>query len=154
MKFRPFMMFAGNGLFYPILGFASFVVFIYMSFGGLRFSLEEEKELGFVMRNGTQFMLDGKAFYVNGWNSYWLMDHSVDFSSRFKVREMMKIGAKMGLTVCRTWAFNDGHYNALQISPGHFDEQVFQVLLSVQLLIFVVILYSDVSMICSDNVFV
>ncbi|CAK8536418.1 unnamed protein product [Lathyrus sativus] len=128
MKFRPFMMFAGNGLFYPILGFASFVVFIYMSFGGLRFSLEEEKELGFVMRNGTRFMLDGKEFYVNGWNSYWLMDHSVDFSSRFKVREMMKIGAKMGLTVCRTWAFNDGHYNALQISPGHFDEQVFQAL--------------------------
>ncbi|GAU27148.1 hypothetical protein TSUD_104570 [Trifolium subterraneum] len=82
--------------------------------------------MGFVMRNETQFVVDGKVFYVNGWNSYWLMDHSVDFSSRFKVREMMKIGAKMGLTVCRTWAFNDGHYNALQISPGHFDEQVFQ----------------------------
>jgi hypothetical protein len=92
-------MFAGNGLFYPILGFASFVVFIYMSFGGLRFSLEEGKEMGFVMRNETQFVVDGKVFYVNGWNSYWLMDHSVDFSSRFKVREMMKIGAKMGLTV-------------------------------------------------------
>jgi len=121
-------MFAGNGLFYPILGFASFVVFIYMSFGGLRFSFEEGREMGFVMRNGTQFVLDGNVFYVNGWNSYWLMDHSVDFSSRFKVRQMLKTGANMGLTVCRTWAFNDGHYNALQISPGHFDEQVFQVL--------------------------
>ncbi|PNX93620.1 mannan endo-1,4-beta-mannosidase [Trifolium pratense] len=84
--------------------------------------------MGFVMRNETQFVVDGKPFYVNGWNSYWMMDHSVDFSSRFKVREMMKIGAKMGLTVCRTWAFNDGHYNALQISPGQFDEQVFQAL--------------------------
>jgi len=34
----------------------------------------------------------------------------------------------MGLTVCRTWAFNDGTFNALQLSPGHFDERVFQAL--------------------------
>lgn len=34
----------------------------------------------------------------------------------------------MGLTVCRTWAFNDGHgHNALQISPGVFNERVFRV---------------------------
>jgi mannan endo-1,4-beta-mannosidase len=33
----------------------------------------------------------------------------------------------MGLTVCRSWAFNDGAYNALQVSPGHFDERVFKV---------------------------
>ncbi|KAG4960985.1 hypothetical protein AAZX31_13G279300 [Glycine max] len=119
----------GNSLFYPILGFASFVVFIYMSFGGIRFSfLEEGPELSFVERNGTQFVLDEKAFYVNGWNSYWLMVQSVDVYSRSKVREMMKTGAKMGLTVCRTWAFNDGDYNALQTSPGRFDEQAFQAL--------------------------
>ena len=119
-------------LFYPILGFASFVVFIYMSFGGIKFSfLEEGPELSFVERNGTQFVLDGKAFYVNGWNSYWLMVQSVDVYSRSKVREMMKTGAKMGLTVCRTWAFNDGDYNALQTSPGRFDEQSFQVILFV-----------------------
>lgn len=119
----------GNSLFYPILGFASFVVFIYMSFGGIKFSfLEEGPELSFVERNGTQFVLDEKAFYVNGWNSYWLMVQSVDVYSRSKVREMMKTGAKMGLTVCRTWAFNDGDYNALQTSPGRFDEQAFQVI--------------------------
>jgi mannan endo-1,4-beta-mannosidase len=40
---------------------------------------------------------------------------------------MLKIGAKMGLTVCRTWAFNDGDYNALQTSPGVFNEQAFKV---------------------------
>lgn len=34
----------------------------------------------------------------------------------------------MGLTVCRSWAFNDGAYNALQVSPGHFDERVFKAL--------------------------
>jgi mannan endo-1,4-beta-mannosidase len=41
---------------------------------------------------------------------------------------MLEAGAKMGLTVCRTWAFNDGGYNALQISPGRFDERVFKAL--------------------------
>ena len=119
---------AGNGLFYPILGFASCLVFIYMSFGDLRLDFEEEPQLSFVERNGTQFMLDGKAFYINGWNSYWLMVLSVDEYSRPKVREMLQAGSKMGLTVCRTWAFNDGDYNALQISPGRFNEQVFKVL--------------------------
>lgn len=131
------IMVFGNSLFYPILGFASFVVFVYMSFGGIRFSvLEEGPELRFVERNGTQFVLDGKAFYVNGWNSYWLMVQSVDVYSRSKVREMMKTGAEMGLTVCRTWAFNDGDYNALQTSPGHFDEQAFQVFFFMFLLVF------------------
>jgi len=120
-------MVSGNGLFYPVVGFASIVLFIYMSFGDVRFGFEEEAELAFVERNGTQFMVDGKAFYINGWNSYWLMVQSVDEYSRPKVREMLRAGAKMGLTVCRTWAFNDGDYNALQSSPGVFNEQAFKV---------------------------
>ncbi|KAH1128107.1 hypothetical protein GYH30_016598 [Glycine max] len=121
-------MVSGNGLFYPVVGFASIVLFIYMSFGDVRFGFEEEAELAFVERNGTQFMVDGKAFYINGWNSYWLMVQSVDEYSRPKVREMLRSGAKMGLTVCRTWAFNDGDYNALQSSPGVFNEQAFKAL--------------------------
>ena len=41
---------------------------------------------------------------------------------------MLRKGAEMGMTVCRTWAFNDGDGpNALQISPGVFNEKVFQV---------------------------
>ncbi|XP_077251051.1 mannan endo-1,4-beta-mannosidase 2-like isoform X1 [Tasmannia lanceolata] len=120
-------MMAGNGLLYPVLGFASCVAFIYMSFGNLRFHFEEPK-MGFVERNGTQFFLDGRAFYVNGWNSYWLMDQAVEEFSRPRVRAMLQAGAKMGLTVCRTWAFNDGAYHALQISPGRFDERVFKAL--------------------------
>ncbi|KAH1128106.1 Mannan endo-1,4-beta-mannosidase 2 [Glycine max] len=122
------IMVSGNGLFYPVVGFASIVLFIYMSFGDVRFGFEEEAELAFVERNGTQFMVDGKAFYINGWNSYWLMVQSVDEYSRPKVREMLRSGAKMGLTVCRTWAFNDGDYNALQSSPGVFNEQAFKAL--------------------------
>ncbi|XP_058218687.1 mannan endo-1,4-beta-mannosidase 2-like [Rhododendron vialii] len=121
-------MVAGNGLFYPIIGFASFLVLIYWSFGDLWVNYRNGPELSFVQRNGTHFMVDGRVFYVNGWNSYWLMDHAVDHYTRPRVREMLRAGAKMGLTVCRTWAFNDGAYNALQISPGRYDERVFRAL--------------------------
>lgn len=118
---------AGNGLLYPLLGFASCIAFIYMSFGDLKFHFQQP-EMSFVERNGSQFHVDGKAIYVNGWNSYWLMDQTVEEFSVPRVRAMLKAGAKMGLTVCRTWAFNDGTYNALQISPGRFDERVFKAL--------------------------
>ena len=121
-------MVAGNGLLFPIFGFASCVAFIYMSFGDfILTNHREQRELSFVERNGTQFMVDGRAFYINGWNSYWLMDHSVDEDRKPRVNAVLEAGAKMGLTVCRTWAFNDGGYNALQVSPGRFDERVFRV---------------------------
>lgn len=120
-------MVSGNGLLYPILGFASCVAFIYMSFGNLAVHYPREPELPFVTRNGTQFMVNNKVWYVNGWNSYWLMDHAVRDNSKPRVGAMLQAGSKMGLTVCRTWAFNDGGYNALQIAPGQFDERVFKV---------------------------
>lgn len=116
-----------SGLFYPTIGFVSLVTFIYMCFGDLWVDVHKETKLNFVERNGTQFFVDGRAFYVNGWNSYWLMDHAVDGSRRPRIRAMLQAGAKMGLTVCRTWAFNDGAHNALQLSPGRFDERVFRV---------------------------
>lgn len=120
-------MVAGNGLLYPILGFVSCFAFVYFSFGGLGVDYSEPPNLTFVTRNGTQFFVDGKPFYINGWNSYWFLTHSVDEYTRPRVRAMLKAGAKMGLTVCRTWAFNDGDYDALQVSPGQFDERVFKV---------------------------
>uniref|UniRef100_A0A5B6Z2K3 mannan endo-1,4-beta-mannosidase n=1 Tax=Davidia involucrata TaxID=16924 RepID=A0A5B6Z2K3_DAVIN len=128
VKFSANRMVAGNGFLYPIIGFASCIAFIYMSFGDLWVDYQKEPELGFVGRNGTQFMVDGKVFYINGWNAYWLMDQAVDEFTRPRVRAMLQSGAKMGLTVCRTWAFNDGAYHALQYSPGRFDEQVFKAL--------------------------
>ncbi|XP_051125622.1 mannan endo-1,4-beta-mannosidase 2-like [Andrographis paniculata] len=121
-------MLCGNGVFYPIVGFASCVAFIYLSFGDLWIDMNADLNLSFVERNGTQLIVDGKPFYFNGWNSYWMMDHSVDFSTKHRVRSIFKTGAKMGLTVCRTWAFNDGDYNALQTSPGRFNERVFRAL--------------------------
>ena len=120
-------MFGGNGVLYPIVAFASCVAFIYLSFGDLWINVHGDGKWSFVERNGTQFVVDGMPFYFNGWNSYWMMDHAADEVRRGKVREMLQTGARMGLTVCRTWAFNDGEYNALQITPGRFDERVFRV---------------------------
>lgn len=121
-------MIGGNGIFYPIVGFASCVAFIYLSFGDLWINMNGDTNWSFVERNGTQFIVDGKPFYFNGWNSYWMMDHAVDFSTKHRVRAIFQASAKMGLTVCRTWAFNDGDYNALQMAPGRFNERVFRAL--------------------------
>lgn len=123
-----FKMWGGTGL-YSLLGVASCIVFLYSSFGDVlqnfRFT---QPSMSFVQINGSQFMVDERPLYVNGWNSYWLMMQSADYSTRHKVKAMLKAGADMGLSVCRTWAFNDGGYNALQISPGEFDDTVFKAL--------------------------
>ncbi|XP_075507912.1 mannan endo-1,4-beta-mannosidase 6-like [Primulina tabacum] len=79
-----------------------------------------------VQRNGNQFTVDGKPFYVNGFNTYWLMVFSADESTRGKVSEVFQQASSVGLTVCRTWAFNDGQWRALQKSPSIYDEQVFK----------------------------
>ena len=118
---------AGNGLFYPILGLACCLAFIYISFGDWKLGDTKAPKMGFVERNGTQFMVNGRAFYINGWNSYWFMDHAVEGYRKPRVRAMLRAARKMGLTVCRTWAFSDGGYNALQVFPGRFNEQVFKV---------------------------
>lgn len=84
-----------------------------------------QPKMSFVARNGTRFVDSetGSLVYVNGWNSYWM----ISSDSPELVKEMMRRGKAMGMTVCRTWAFNDGGPNALQISPGVFDERIFQV---------------------------
>jgi len=94
-----FKMWGGTGL-YSLLGVASFIIFLYSSFGDVlqnfRFT---QPSMSFVQRNGSQFMVDGKPLYVNGWNSYWLMMQSADYSTRHKVKAMLKSGAEMGLSV-------------------------------------------------------
>ncbi|XP_059065096.1 mannan endo-1,4-beta-mannosidase 6 isoform X2 [Cryptomeria japonica] len=81
-----------------------------------------------VERIGTQFVVDGSPFYVNGFNTYWLMVYAVDPSTRPTVISLFQEAASAGLTVGRTWAFNDGGWRALQTSPGVYDEQVFKAL--------------------------
>uniref|UniRef100_J3M5Y6 mannan endo-1,4-beta-mannosidase n=1 Tax=Oryza brachyantha TaxID=4533 RepID=J3M5Y6_ORYBR len=87
-------------------------------------------EWGVVRTRGAQFVVgdDGRPFYVNGFNTYWLMVLAVDASTRGKVTEVFRQAAAVGLTVCRTWAFNDGGWRALQKSPSVYDEDVFKAL--------------------------
>lgn len=91
------------------------------------FRVHEDKDWQMVEKNGKQFAINGQPFYVNGFNTYWLMVFAADDSTRGKVTEVFKQASSVGLTVCRTWAFNDGQWRALQKSPGVYDEDVFKV---------------------------
>lgn len=86
---------------------------------------------GFAQVRGTQFDLNGSPFLFNGFNSYWMMDVATEPADRGKVSSVFREASAAGLTVCRTWAFSDGGDRALQVSPGVYDERVFQVWSSV-----------------------
>ncbi|KAA3478195.1 Mannan endo-1,4-beta-mannosidase 6 [Gossypium australe] len=123
---------------YPLLGILLLSIFLYFNLGSnpITFPILWQSHMDFVSANSTHFIIvnprapleNQSTFYINGWNSYWLMQESVGAGpSRSRVSKMLKKGAEMGLTVCRTWAFNDGvGPNALQISPGVFNERVFR----------------------------
>ncbi|THU57986.1 hypothetical protein C4D60_Mb03t09360 [Musa balbisiana] len=83
-------------------------------------------EWGVVERKGNQFVVGGQPFYFNGFNTYWLLMLAVDKSTRGKVSDVFRQASSIGLTVCRTWAFNDGGWRALQKSPSVYDEDVFK----------------------------
>ncbi|KAL0360208.1 UNVERIFIED_CONTAM: Mannan endo-1,4-beta-mannosidase 2 [Sesamum radiatum] len=84
---------------------------------------------GFVQTRGTHFVLDNSLFLFNGFNAYWMMQVAAQPSEKYKVSNVFREAAAAGLTVCRTWAFSDGGNKlALQISPGVYDENVFQAL--------------------------
>lgn len=92
-------------------------------------SVEEEWEM--VQKKGLQFTLNGQPFYVNGFNTYWMMTLAADNSTRGKVTDVFQQASAVGLTVGRTWAFNDGQWRALQKSPSVYDEEVFKVYRSI-----------------------
>ncbi|XP_058214781.1 mannan endo-1,4-beta-mannosidase 6 isoform X1 [Rhododendron vialii] len=81
-----------------------------------------------VQKKGNQFVVNDQPFYINGFNTYWLMVFAVDQSTRGKVTEVFQQASSVGLTVGRTWAFNDGQWRALQKSPSVYDEEVFKAL--------------------------
>ncbi|KAK9066790.1 hypothetical protein SSX86_014113 [Deinandra increscens subsp. villosa] len=82
---------------------------------------------GFVRTEGANFIVNGSPFLFNGFNAYWMMNVATDPNERYKVTQVLKDAANAGLSVCRTWAFADGSVDkALQISPGVYDERVFQ----------------------------
>ncbi|XP_011622682.1 mannan endo-1,4-beta-mannosidase 6 [Amborella trichopoda] len=88
--------------------------------------ISADEEWAMVQRKGNQFMVKDRAFYVNGFNTYWLMVFAVDQSTRGKVSDLFEQASSVGLSVCRTWGFNDGGWRALQKSPGVYDEEVFK----------------------------
>lgn len=90
----------------------------------------EDDQWSMVEKNGNQFLVNGHPFYVNGFNTYWLMVLAVDQSTRGKVSDVFRQASSVGLSVCRTWAFNDGQWRALQKSPSDYDEEVFKVVSS------------------------
>ena len=87
----------------------------------------EENAWTMVQKQGKQFVVNNRPLYVNGFNTYWLMVFAVDQSTRAKVSEVFQQASSVGLTVCRTWAFNDGQWRALQKAPSVYDEDVFKV---------------------------
>jgi mannan endo-1,4-beta-mannosidase len=90
-------------------------------------SLECGVPAGFVTRQGTSFVSDGLPFPAVGFNSYYLMVYAAEPSLRSTVDEVLREAKTLGATVVRTWAYNDGadEWNALQRSPGVYDERVF-----------------------------
>ena len=97
---------------------------------------KEDEPWTMVQKKGNQFVMNDQPFYVNGFNTYWLMVFAADQSTRGKVSELFKEVSSAGLTVCRTWAFNDGQWRALQKSPAVYDENVFKVLVWSLFLVF------------------
>lgn len=66
-----------------------------------------------------RFELDGAPFFFTGCNSYHLMTRAAEIGLRSQVLEVLDDAKAAGLSVIRTWAFNDGNeWNALQPAPG------------------------------------
>ncbi|ONK63002.1 uncharacterized protein A4U43_C07F10370 [Asparagus officinalis] len=89
---------------------------------------ESSNNGGFASASGTHFMMDGRPFYANGFNAYWMMYMAGDPTTRYQVSNAFQQAASYGLNVVRTWAFSDGGYRALQVSPGNYDENMFKAL--------------------------
>ncbi|KAL5228835.1 hypothetical protein ABZP36_017100 [Zizania latifolia] len=82
---------------------------------------------GFVRAQGTRFVMNGNPYYANGFNAYWLMSFAADPAQRGKVTAVLGEAAGHGLSVARAWAFSDGGgSDALQYSPGHYNENTFK----------------------------
>ena len=85
---------------------------------------------GFVRTSGARFVIDGgRPFYSNGFNAYWLMYMAADPdpAGRSKVSSALQQASSYDMTVVRTWAFSDAGYRPLQISPGHYNVDMFKV---------------------------
>ncbi|KAL8038301.1 hypothetical protein ABFX02_11G097800 [Erythranthe guttata] len=87
---------------------------------------EVARDDNFIGTRGSQFVMNGRPFYFNGFNSYWLMYMASDPSTKDKVTETFAQASEYGMNLARTWAFSDGGYRALQTAPGSYNEDMFK----------------------------
>lgn len=88
---------------------------------------------GFVQRAGTKLVIpkdDGtcEPFNFVGTNVYYLAVRAASNASRCEVVEVLDKAQELGLTVIRTWAFNEGpsRWHAFQRAPNSYDERVLE----------------------------
>jgi mannan endo-1,4-beta-mannosidase len=81
-----------------------------------------------VSEDKRSFTLDGKSFFVHGFNQHSMMTHAA--SNRSLILEVLEDAEMHGFNLMRTWAFNDGYdqWNSLQPFPGIVDEKIFRAL--------------------------
>lgn len=118
------------GITFTMSNILSFFIFLLPFLVGNNRICVAEK-VGFVGRNGTQFVLNGERVYLNGFNAYWMMTTAADTASRGRatVTKALRQASAVGMNVARIWGFNEGDYLPLQISPGSYSEDVFKVTL-------------------------
>lgn len=84
----------------------------------------ESDKNAFVQTDGTNFTLNGKKFYFEGTNNYYL-----SYGTKTMVDTAFEDAKDMGLTVMRTWGFDDGHTDTgypLQKELGEYNEEAFK----------------------------
>ncbi|KAJ0951291.1 putative mannan endo-1,4-beta-mannosidase [Helianthus annuus] len=109
---------------YPILFLFPFLLFIQQHWCLQPLATAAD---GFIGINGAHFTLNGAPFYANGFNAYWLMDVASKPCQRSKVTSAFREAISSSLVIARTWAFSDGGSNALQSSPGVYNENMFKI---------------------------
>ncbi|XP_059281392.1 mannan endo-1,4-beta-mannosidase 4-like [Lycium ferocissimum] len=97
-----------------------------LSLDGFSKPIRAASNPSFVYTDGTHFGLNGKPFYMNGFNAYWLMYMASDPSTRNKVTTVFQQASRYKMNVARIWAFTDGGSRPLQSAPGVYSEQIFQ----------------------------
>lgn len=103
---------------------AAAIVFGMTSFTSVSAASETNAESGFVATNGNYFVLDGKLFYFQGANNYYL-----NYAPNYMIDDVLNDAAAMNLKVLRCWAFIDGKESAgcvMQPSLGVYDESGFE----------------------------